>query len=113
MKQKWIWLKQTIKEEGHVLLLGIVAYGGVSAFLLLGKPYWQESLGNYRLLAFAITIMILQKIWSKTRRMKGPWLIKLSVAFREGFWAVGEMMPLISRLFTQMRGFLKNTNKKL
>lgn len=112
-KKKRKKIKRFMKQELRVVAIGAAAFAGVSSFLTIGKPYLGKDVGNYNLLGAVITVMALRKIHNKTKRMKGSWLIKLSVAFGDGFLAIKDIMPSISSATTQIRNLWKNISKTM
>ena len=110
---KWATLKETLKREGRVLLTAIAVYAGAASFFEIAQRFWNIEVGDWWLVSLVASLFALPAVSKKVRRSKEPTLIKLAVAYKEGFLALQSMMPDFSSWMTKMRGFWRNITKKL
>lgn len=104
--QIWQRVKPVLQEEVGVVLLGAATFAGAASFLLVVQKFWDLELDDWWLLALAIALSALPKIFNRVRRSKAPVLIKAAIAYSEGFLSVTKLSPNIIQLGAKIKAWL-------
>jgi hypothetical protein len=105
-------IKKLAKNEGPVLFCYVaMAIGGGFCFHTLIK-LWGVEISGWFWLIICLPLVRLPEAYS-TLKQHGdkPYLVRFSIAFKQGFWILPSLMPGLSRFGLAIQEFLESLKK--